>query len=191
MKYVSHGKLLVYLIVAIQLFGSFYAQAADKFGRRSGHPYLTYSDANIKRLKERIAKEQSIAEAWQKMLANAERVLELLELHYRVLALCTADLGVAAAKCYDIELWAPGLDRYLEVSSCSNCTDFQARRSNIRYRPAKGAKPEYVHTLNGSGVALPRLVASLLETHQQADGTIAVPGPLRPYLAGRDRLTRE
>ena len=125
------------------------------------------------------------------MVANAEKVLQLLELHYRVIVLCTADMGVSAAKCYDIELWAPGLGRHLEVSSCSNCTDFQARRANIRYRPAARAKPEFVHTLNGSGVALPRLVAALLETHQQADGTVTIPEPLRPYMEGRDRLTRE
>ncbi len=130
-------------------------------------------------------------EELETLVRDAESVLQLLGLHYRVIALCTADLGVAAAKCYDLELWAPGLGRHLEVSSCSNCADFQARRAGIRYRPGPRAKPEYVHTLNGSGVALPRLMASLLETYQQADGTVIIPEPLRPYMGGQDRLVRE
>ena len=130
-------------------------------------------------------------EELEMMVRDAESVLQLLGLHYRVIALCTADLGVAAAKCYDLELWAPGLGRHLEVSSCSNCADFQARRAGIRYRPVPRAKPEYVHTLNGSGVALPRLMAALLETYQQADGTVVIPEPLRPYMGGKDRLARE
>ena len=118
----------------------------------------------------------------EKLLANAEEVLQLLELPYRILALSTGDLSFAAAKCYDIEVWAQGMEKWLEVSSCSNFTDFQARRANIRYRPFKGAKPEYVHTLNGSGLALPRTVIAILENYQTDEGTVVVPKALRPYM---------
>ncbi|MGI6294790.1 MAG: serine--tRNA ligase [Armatimonadota bacterium] len=118
----------------------------------------------------------------ESLLANAETILQRLNIPYRVLLLSTGDLSFSAAKCYDLEIYAPGVDQWLEVSSCSNFEDFQARRANIRYRPEPGAKPEFVHTLNGSGVALPRLVVALLETYQQADGTILVPEPLRPYM---------
>ncbi len=118
----------------------------------------------------------------EKLLANAETILQRLGIPYRVVLLCTGDLSVNAAKCYDLEIYAPGVDKWLEVSSCSNFEDYQARRANIRYRPEPGAKPEFVHTLNGSGVALPRLVVSLLENYQQADGTIVVPDVLRPYM---------
>jgi seryl-tRNA synthetase len=98
-----------------------------------------------------------------------------------VLKLCTGDLGFASAKSYDIEIWAPGCQEWLEVSSCSNCTDFQARRSRIRYRPAEGGRAELVHTLNGSGLALPRVIISILENYQQADGSVVIPEVLRPY----------
>ncbi len=118
----------------------------------------------------------------ESLLANAETILQRLNIPYRVLLLSTGDLSFSAAKCYDVEIYAPGVDQWLEVSSCSNFEDFQARRANIRYRPEPGAKPEFVHTLNGSGVALPRLVVALLETYQQADGTICVPEVLRPYI---------
>jgi seryl-tRNA synthetase len=124
----------------------------------------------------------------EKLLANAETILQLLGIPYRIVLLCTGDQSFAAAKCYDIEIYAPGVDQWLEVSSCSNFEDFQARRANIRYRPEPGAKPEFVHTLNGSGVALPRLVVSLLENYQQADGTIVVPEVLRPYM-GTDLIS--
>jgi seryl-tRNA synthetase len=122
------------------------------------------------------------------LVNDAEAILQRLELHYRLVCLSTGDLGFAAAKCYDLEAWAPGLGQYLEVSSCSNFEAFQARRANIRYRAAATKKPAYVHTLNGSGVALARTLICLLETHQQADGRIRVPEPLRPYLDGADRL---
>ena len=113
---------------------------------------------------------------------NAERVLQLLELPYRVLLLASGDTGFASAKTYDLEIFAPGVGKWLEVSSCSNFLDFQARRANIRYRPAPGEKPRFVHTLNGSGVAFPRTIIGLLEHHQQPDGTIRVPAALQPYL---------
>jgi len=118
----------------------------------------------------------------ESLLGNAETVLQLLDLHYRVIELCTGDLSFAAAKCYDIEVWSPAEQKYLEVSSCSNFEDFQARRSGIRFRREKKAKPEFVHTLNGSGVATPRLLIALLETYQTDEGTIMVPEVLRQYL---------
>ncbi|HLF05071.1 MAG TPA: serine--tRNA ligase [Dehalococcoidia bacterium] len=133
-----------------------------------------------------VAPETSDAEL-EKLLADAEAVCQGLDLPYRVLQLCTGDLGFPSAKSYDIEIWAPGCQEWLEVSSCSNCTDFQARRANVRYRPAQGARPEFVHTLNGSGLALPRVIISILENYQQADGSVVVPEVLRPY-TGFDRI---
>lgn len=121
----------------------------------------------------------------EKMVENAEEVCRRLNLPYRVLQLCTGDLGFASAKSYDIEIWAPGCHEWLEVSSCSNCTDFQARRANIRYRPEAGAKPQFVHTLNGSGLALPRVLISVLENYQRPDGTVLVPDALRPFMYGQ------
>ena len=125
-----------------------------------------------------VLPEESYSEM-ELLLGHAEDVLKALGLHYRVLELCSGDLSFAAAKCYDIEVWAPGMGMYLEVSSCSNFEDFQARRANIRFRRERGAKPEFAHTLNASGVALPRLLIALLETYQQSDGSIAIPEPLR------------
>ena len=123
----------------------------------------------------------------ESLLRDAEDVLQALGLQYRVLKLCTGDLSFAAAKCYDIEIWSPGIERWLEVSSCSNFEDFQARRAGIRFKE-KGGKPQFVHTLNGSGVALARLVAVLLETFQRQDGSVEVPEALRSYM-GTDTIT--
>jgi seryl-tRNA synthetase len=119
-------------------------------------------------------------EELESLTANAERVLQLLGLHYRVVELCTGDLGFASAKSYDIEVWSPGQDSYLEVSSCSNCEDFQARRMQLRFKDRDG-KNRFCHTLNGSGVALPRLFAALIENYQQPDGSICIPEKLQPY----------
>jgi len=130
--------------------------------------------------------EHSYAEL-ESLVENAEDVLKALELPYRVVLLSTEGLSFAAAKCYDLEAYAPGLDRWLEVSSCSNFEAFQARRANIRYKDA-GGKVRYVHTLNGSGVAMPRTVISILENHQNADGSVTVPDALRPYLGGTERI---
>lgn len=116
------------------------------------------------------------------LLRNAEEVLQLLEIPYRVLSLATGDMSFAAAKCYDIEAWAPGIGRWLEVSSCSNFEDFQARRMNIRFRRERGTKVEFVHTLNGSGLALPRTVIAILENYQTDEGTLIVPSVLRRYM---------
>lgn len=122
------------------------------------------------------------------MLADAEEVLRLLGLPYRVVQLCTGDLGFAAAMTYDLEVWAAGCEEWLEVSSISNCADFQARRANVRFRREKGARPEFVHTLNGSGVALPRTVIAVLENYQQRDGSVVVPEALRPYMGGAEKI---
>nr|MBA3385777.1 serine--tRNA ligase [Chthoniobacterales bacterium] len=121
----------------------------------------------------------------ESLTANAERVLQLLGLHYRVLEICTGDLGFGAAKTYDIEVWSPGQNGYLEVSSCSNFEDFQARRMNLRFKDAEG-KNRFCHTLNGSGVALPRLFAALIEAGQQPDGSITLPPALEPYFGGSE-----
>lgn len=123
------------------------------------------------------------------LVSDAEQVLRALGLHYRVSEMCTAELGFSNAKQYDLELWAPGVGKYLEISSCSDFEAFQARRANIRFRRAQGEKPEFVHTLNGSGLACPRLFASILETFQQPDGSVTVPEALRPYL-GAAQLSR-
>ncbi len=118
----------------------------------------------------------------EKLTKDAEQICRKLGLPYRILELCTADLGFASTKSYDIEVWAPGCDQWLEVSSCSNCGDFQARRANIRYRPTPGDKPQFVHTLNGSGLALPRILIAIMENYQQADGSITVPKVLQPFV---------
>jgi seryl-tRNA synthetase len=131
----------------------------------------------------KFVKPETSWEEHEKLLKDDEEVLQLLNLPYRVVLLATGDLSFSAAKCYDIELWAAGMDTYLEVSSCSNFTDFQARRANIRYR-AKDKKPEFVHTLNGSGVALARLVVAILENYQNKDGTVRIPEALVPYMDG-------
>jgi seryl-tRNA synthetase len=122
------------------------------------------------------------------LVRNAETICQGLDVPYRLVEMCTGDLGFQAAKKYDIELWAPGVEEWLEVSSLSNCTDFQARRANIRYRPERGAKPRYVHTLNGSSLALPRTMIAVIENYQQADGSIAIPEVLKPYMGGTDAI---
>ena len=121
---------------------------------------------------------------------DAEEVLRRLGLHYRVVELCTGDLGNAAAKTYDLEVWLPGQEAYREISSCSNFEEFQARRAKIRYRPAAGEKPRSVHTLNGSGVAIGRTIVAILEQCQQADGSVVIPAALRPYMGGLERIEK-
>ncbi len=123
-------------------------------------------------------------QALEELTGHAEEVLRRLRLHYRVLAMCTGDMGFAQYKKYDLEAWAPGMRRYLEVSSISVFNDFQARRANLRFRPAPGQAPQFVHTLNGSGLALPRTIDAVMETYQRADGSIEVPEVLRPYMGG-------
>jgi seryl-tRNA synthetase len=130
-------------------------------------------------------------EELESLLLDAEEVLQLLELPYRVVVLCTGDLGFAAAKTYDIEVWAPGQNRFVEISSCSNFEDFQARRANIRYRPKGGGKPRFIHTLNGSGLAVGRTVMAILENYQQEDGSVVIPKVLRPYMGGLEVIKRK
>ncbi len=125
----------------------------------------------------------------EKLLANAEAVLQRLGMPYRISLMCTGDLGFAAAKKYDPEVWMPGQGRYVEISSCSNFEDFQARRANIRYRPEAGGRAEFVHTLNGSGLAVGRTLAAVLENYQQADGSVLIPEVLRPYMGGLEAIT--
>jgi seryl-tRNA synthetase len=136
----------------------------------------------------KLTEPESSYDALEAMVCDAEAICQGLEIPYRLVEMCTGDLGFQAAKKYDIEMWAPGVQEWLEVSSLSTCTDFQARRANIRYRPERGAKPRYVHTLNGSGLALPRTVIAVMENYQQADGSITVPQVLRPYMGGLDAI---
>ncbi len=132
--------------------------------------------------------EQSLAEH-ERMTGCAEKVLQLLELPYRKVTLCTGDMGFASQKTYDLEVWLPGQGKYREISSCSVCGDFQARRMNARYRPKDGG-PRFVHTLNGSGVAVGRALVAVMENYQQADGSVEVPKVLRPYMGGIEVISR-
>ena len=122
------------------------------------------------------------------MTLNAEEVLKRLKIPYRVVCLCTADLGFASAKTYDIEAWFPGQEAYREISSCSNYEDFQSRRASIRFRREESGKVEFVHTLNGSGLAVGRTLVAVLENCQQADGSVVIPDELQPYMGGIDRI---
>ncbi|MBR2181510.1 MAG: serine--tRNA ligase, partial [Oscillospiraceae bacterium] len=133
----------------------------------------------------KFANPENSYEELEKLTADAEFVLSSLGLPYRVVTLCAGDLGFSSAKTYDVEVWMPSYDRYLEISSCSNFEDYQARRASIRFRPEPGAKPQLVHTLNGSGVAIGRTVAAILENYQNEDGSITVPEVLRKYI-GKD-----
>jgi len=135
----------------------------------------------------KIVKPEHGYDELEKMVANAEKVLQLLGLHYRVILLCTGDMGFGSAKTYDLEVWAPGQGSYLEVSSCSNCEDFQSRRMNLRFK-TESSENKFPHLLNGSGTALARLFVALIETHQQADGSVKIPEALQPYLK-TDRIT--
>ena len=130
----------------------------------------------------KLVEPESSGQELERLLEDAQVVCRGLDIPYRVVRLCAGDMGFPSAESYDLEMWAPGCQEWLEVSSCSNCTDFQARRANIRYRPQAGARPQFVHTLNGSGLALPRVLIAILETYQQADGSISVPDVLRPYM---------
>ena len=124
----------------------------------------------------------------ESLVRAAETVLQRLELPYRVVALCTGGLGFQSAKTYDLEVWLPGQARYREISSCSNCEAFQARRLELKYRPAGGGKVEYCHTLNGSGLAVGRTLIAVFENYQEVDGSVTIPEALRPYMGGLDRI---
>jgi len=137
----------------------------------------------------RFVEPETSAEHLEELVSNAERIAELLEIPHRVVEMCTGDLAFSALKKYDVEMWAPGVQEWLEVSSCSNFGAFQARRANIRYRPEQGAKPHFVHTLNGSGLGLPRVMIAIMENYQQADGSIVIPEVLRPYMDGLELIS--
>ena len=137
----------------------------------------------------KVVRPETSDEEFHKMVENASEICRRLEIAFRVVELCTSDLSFASAVTYDLEMWAPGCGEWLEVSSVSNCTDFQARRAQIRFRP-KGGKPELVHTLNGSGLALPRTVISILENYQNEDGSVTIPKVLRPYMGGIERIAK-
>jgi seryl-tRNA synthetase len=124
----------------------------------------------------------------ESMVRSAEAVLQRLELPYRVVTLCTGDMGFASAKTYDLEVWLPGQGKYREISSCSNCEAFQARRLDLKYRPAGGGRVEFCHTLNGSGLAVGRTLIAVLENYQEADGSVTLPAALRPYMGGIERI---
>lgn len=139
----------------------------------------------------KFAKPENSYQELETLTQDAEKILQRLGLAYRVVALCTGDLGFASAKTYDIEVWLPGQDKYREISSCSNFEDFQARRANIKYKPKDGGKPRFVHTLNGSGLAVGRTVVALLENYQQEDGSVIIPEALRPYMGGLERIKKQ
>jgi seryl-tRNA synthetase len=136
----------------------------------------------------KFAEPETSYDELESMVKNAEEVLKRLNIPYRVVELCTGDMGFAAAKTYDLEVWLPGQNTYREISSCSNCEDFQARRANIRYRKEKKGRPIFVHTLNGSGLAVGRTVVAVLENYQQKDGSVIVPEALRPYMGGLEHI---
>jgi seryl-tRNA synthetase len=164
-----------------------YRREAGTYGRDTKGLIRIHQFDKVELVK--FVKPETSYDELEKLVGNAEEVLQLLELPYRVRLLCTGDLSFAAAKCYDLEVWAPGVGKYLEVSSCSNFEDFQARRMNIRYRPQSGAKLEFVHTLNGSGLALPRTVIGILENYQTNKGNIRIPKVLQPYLDGLEEIS--
>ena len=132
----------------------------------------------------KVTTAETSLDEFEQLTRDAEDILQRLGLHYQAMAMCTGDMGFAQYKKYDLNAWAPGLDRYLEVSSCSVFSDFQARRANIRYRPSRGAPPRFAHTINGSGLALPRTIDAIMETYQRSDGMIALPDALKPYMGG-------
>ena len=164
-----------------------YRREAGSYGRDTRGMIRVHQFDKVELVK--IVRPETSYDEHERLLADAEAVLRALELPYRVLLLAAGDLSFAAAKCYDLEAWAPGEDRWLEVSSCSNFEDFQARRAGIRYRNDQTGKVEFAHTLNASGLALPRTFATLLECHQTERGTVNIPEALAPYLGGARELT--
>lgn len=164
-----------------------FRREAGSYGRETRGIVRVHQFDKVELVK--FVKPEDSEEELEKLVRDAEEVLQLLGLPYRVMLLCTGDLSFAAAKCYDIEVWAMGMGRYLEVSSCSNFRDFQARRAGIRFRRSPDSKAEYVHTLNGSGLALPRTVAAIMENYQTPEGSIVVPEVLRPYMDGMEVIS--
>ena len=164
-----------------------YRREAGSYGRDTRGMIRVHQFDKVELVK--FVRPETSYDEHEKLLKDAEEILQALELPYRVVLLAAGDMSFAAAKCYDLETWAPGEGRWLEVSSCSNFEDFQARRAGIKFRPEKGAKVEFVHTLNSSGLALPRTFATLIEHHQTAQGTVRIPDALAPYMNGVRELT--
>ncbi len=169
-------------------YSACFRREAGSYGKDTRGMVRVHQFNKVELLK--FATPETSAAEHESLLADAERVLQGLGLHYRVSELCRGELSFAGARCFDLEVWAPGMGKYLEVSSVSNFRDFQARRANIRYRGGQD-KPQFCHTLNGSGTALPRLVVALLESGQAADGTVLLPEAIRPYMGGVERLEAE
>jgi seryl-tRNA synthetase len=174
------------LPVAYAAYSACFRREAGSYGKDTRGMVRVHQFDKVEMVK--FTTPQASYEEHERLVGHAETILKRLGFHYRVICLASGDQSFAAAKCYDLEAWAPGMGQYLEVSSCSNFEDFQARRANIRYRAKDTKKTAFVHTLNGSGVALARTLICLLETHQQPDGRILVPEALRPYLDGRTHL---
>jgi seryl-tRNA synthetase len=162
---------------------------AGSYGRDTRGVFRQHQFEKVELVK--LTLPESSFEELESMTRDAESILQKLGLHYRVVEHATGDLGFSAAKSYDIEVWLPSYGEFREISSCSNCTDFQARRAQIRFRRAGGAKPEYVHTLNGSGLAVGRTWIAILENCQEADGSVVIPAALRPYMGGMERIEAE
>ncbi len=176
------------LPVSYSAYTACFRKEAGSYGKETKGLMRVHEFDKVELVK--ITKPENSYKALEKILSDACMILDLLKLPYRILLLATGDISFASAKCYDIELYAPGLDRWLEVSSCSNFEDFQARRGNIKYKNSQTGKNTFVHTLNGSGLALARLVAAILENYQQSDGSLIVPEALRSYLGGRERVKK-
>jgi len=170
-------------------WSSCFRREAGSYGRDTRGLTRLHQFQKVEMVK--ITTEDQSYDELESMVASAETILQRLELPYRVIELCTGDLGFSAAKTYDLEVWLPHSQSYREISSCSNCESFQARRANIRYRPGPGEKPRHAHTLNGSGLAVGRTVIAILENHQQPDGSIRIPEALRPWMGGRERIALE
>ncbi len=174
------------LPIAVTAYSPCFRREAGSYGQETKGMIRVHQFDKVEMVKWTLP-ENSYKEL-EVLLDDACAVLEALELPYRVIELCSGDLSFAAAKCYDIETWAPGSDRWLEVSSCSNFEDFQARRARIRFKREKGAKPEFVHTLNGSGLALPRIIVTILELNQTPTGKVRIPKALVPYMGGQEYI---
>ncbi len=170
-------------------YSACFRREAGSYGKET-HGFLRVHQFNKVEMVNFVRPEESY-DFHEQLLREATEILQMLNIPYRVLLLCSGDLSFAAAKCYDIETWSPAEQKWLEASSVSNFEDFQARRANIRFRPEKGAKPQFVHTLNGSGLATSRLMVSLLETYQTDEGTVIIPEPLRKYMGGQDVIRRK
>jgi seryl-tRNA synthetase len=179
----EEDKLPIYLVAYSPCFRS----EAGSYGKDTRGLIRQHQFNKVEMVK--FSKPESSYDELEKLTANAEEVLEKLGIAYRTVCLCTADLGFSSAKTYDVEAWMPGQNTYREISSCSNFDDFQARRASIRFRRADSGKVDFVHTLNGSGLAVGRTVVAILENYQQADGSVVIPEVLRPYMRGLERIT--